>query len=400
MTASTDRHPARRPGLVHFALAVGGFAIGTAEFAPMSLLPEFAAGLGIDEPTAGHVISAYALGVVVGAPLLAVFGARLSRRTLLILLMALFAIGNLLSAIAPTYGWMLAFRFLAGLPHGAYFGIATLVAASLVPADKRTEASARVLLGLSVATVAGVPLANWLGHAVGWRWAFALAAILAMITVAMVAALAPRDAADPKASPLRELGALKRRQVWLTLGVGAIGFGGMFAVYAYLASTMLAVTGVGAVEIQIALAVFGAGMVAGNIFVPRFADRALMPTAAALLVWSAAVLALYAFAAGNLWLLLIDIFLIGIGGALGPVLQVRLMDVAGDAQALAAALNHSAFNFANALGPLLAGSAIAAGLGFESTGLVGAGLALGGLAVLGIAAATSRSAATPVPVCV
>lgn len=399
MTATIDRRPARRPGLVHFALAVGGFAIGTAEFAPMSLLPEFAAGLGIEEPTAGHVISAYALGVVVGAPLLAVVGARLSRRTLLIVLMALFAIGNLLSAIAPSYGAMLAFRFIAGLPHGAYFGIASLVAASLVPAEKRTEASARVLLGLSVATVAGVPLANWLGHAVGWRWAFALAAILAMLTVAMIAALAPRDAADPKASPLRELGALRRRQVWLTLGVGAIGFGGMFAVYAYLASTMLAVTGVGAVEIQIALAVFGAGMVAGNIFVPRLADRALMPTAAGLLVWSAAMLALYAFAAGHLWLLLIDIFLIGIGGALGPVLQVRLMDVAGDAQALAAALNHSAFNFANALGPLLAGSAIAAGLGFESTGLVGAGLALGGLAVLGIAAATSRRAVVPVPVC-
>jgi DHA1 family inner membrane transport protein len=399
MTLSTDRHPARRPGLVHFALAVGGFAIGTAEFAPMSLLPEFAAGLGIDEPTAGHVISAYALGVVVGAPLLAVLGARMSRRVLLLVLMGLFALGNLLSAVAPSYEWMLFFRFLAGLPHGAYFGIAALVAASLVPADKRTEASARVLLGLSVATIAGVPLANWLGHAVGWRWAFALAAILAMITVAMVAALAPRDAADPEASPLRELNALRRRQVWLTLGVGAIGFGGMFAVYAYLASTMLAVTGVGAVAIQIALAVFGAGMVAGNILVPRLADRALMPTAAALLVWSAVMLAFYAFAAGHLWLLLIDIFLIGIGGALGPVLQVRLMDVAGDAQALAAALNHSAFNFANALGPLLAGSAIAAGLGFESTGLVGAGLALGGLAVLGVAAATSRRAVVPVPAC-
>lgn len=399
MTLSTDRRPARRPGVVHFALAVGGFAIGTAEFAPMSLLPEFAAGLGIDEPTAGHVISAYALGVVVGAPLLAVLGARMSRRMLLLVLMGLFALGNLLSAVAPSYEWMLFFRFIAGLPHGAYFGIAALVAASLVPADKRTEASARVLLGLSVATIAGVPLANWLGHAVGWRWAFALAAILAMVTVAMVAALAPRDAADPKASPLRELNALRRRQVWLTLGVGAIGFGGMFAVYAYLASTMLAVTGVGAVEIQIALAVFGAGMVAGNVFVPRFADRALMPTAAALLVWSAVMLALYALAAGHLWLLLIDIFLIGIGGALGPVLQVRLMDVAGDAQALAAALNHSAFNFANALGPLLAGSAIAAGLGFESTGLVGAGLALGGLAVLGVAAATSRRAVVPVPAC-
>ena len=161
--------PRRSPGLVHFALALGGFAIGTTEFATMSLLPFFSKGLGIDEPTAGHVISAYALGVVVGAPLLAVIGARLSRRTLLVVLMALFGLANGLSALAPSYRWMLVFRFLSGLPHGAYFGIASLVAASLVPPDRRTQAVARVMLGLTTATIVGVPFANWLGQALGWR---------------------------------------------------------------------------------------------------------------------------------------------------------------------------------------------------------------------------------------
>ena len=173
-----------RVGLTHFALAVGGFAIGTTEFATMSLLPDFARDLGIDAPTAGHVISAYALGVVVGAPLLAVAAAKLPRRTLLILLMAMFAIGNALSGVAPTYRWMLFFRFLSGLPHGAYFGIATLVAASLVPHEQRTKAVARVLLGLTVATIVGVPVANWLGQNVGWRWCFAVVAALAAITAA------------------------------------------------------------------------------------------------------------------------------------------------------------------------------------------------------------------------
>ena len=158
------------PGIVHTALAVGGFAIGTTEFAAMSLEPNIAVGLGIDAPTAGHVISAYALGVVVGAPLLAVLSAKLARRTLLIVLMLMFAIGNGLSAMAPDYHWMLVFRFLSGLPHGAYFGIAALVAASLVPDDRRTMAVGRIMLGLTVATVIGVPLAQMLGQWLNWRW--------------------------------------------------------------------------------------------------------------------------------------------------------------------------------------------------------------------------------------
>ena len=379
------------PALVHFALAMGGFAIGTTEFATMSLLPFFADGLGIDEPTAGHVISAYALGVVVGAPLLAILAAKLARRTLLLLLMAIFAVANGLSALAPTYEWMLFFRFLSGLPHGAYFGIAALVAASLVPQEKRTQAIARVMLGLTTATIIGVPFANWLGQAFGWRWGFGVVAVVAIATVAMIWLVAPRQPPEPGASPLKEFGALRSRQVWLTLATGAIGFGGLFAVYTYLASTLMEVTGVGAGAVPIVLAIFGLGTTAGNLVVPRFADKALMPTAGALLLFSAAALAFYPLAASNIWTMSLSVFAIGVGGSLGTILQARLMDVAEDAQSLAAALNHSAFNFANALGPWLGGLAITAGYGWTSTGWVGCALALGGLAFWGLSVLDDRA---------
>ncbi len=384
MPLNSTPGPRVRPGLVHFALAVGGFAIGTTEFATMSLLRYFAHDLHIDEPTAGHVISSYALGVVVGAPIIAVLSARVTRRTLLMALMGVFAAGNLLSASAPTYAWMMAFRFLSGLPHGAYFGIATLVAASLVPTEKRTQAVGRVLLGLTVATIVGVPLANWIGRIYGWRWGFAIVAALALSCGVLIAVFAPRDQAVAGASPLRELGALKRSQVWLTLATGAVGFGGIFAVYTYLGSTLIDVTHVSAALSALVFSVFGVGMTFGNLVIPRFADRALMPTAGWLLVGSAIVLAAYPLAAANLWSVSLDVFLIGVGGALATVLQTRLMDVSGDAQSLAAALNHSAFNVANALGPWLGGMVIAAGFGFTSTGYVGCALALGGLAVWAI----------------
>ncbi|MGH8816745.1 MAG: MFS transporter, partial [Achromobacter pestifer] len=331
--------PQHRPALVLLALAVGSFAIGTTEFATMSLLPYFAQSLGIDAPTAGHVISAYALGVVVGAPILAVLGARMPRRRLLIALMALFAIGNGLSAIAPDYHWMLFFRFLSGLPHGAYFGIASLVASSLVPANRRTVAVGRVFLGLTVATIVGVPLANWLGQVIGWRWSFGLVSLLAVLTMISVAIYAPDTPADHKASPLRELSALGRGQVWITLAIGAVGFGGLFSVYTYLADTLTAVTQVAPTTVPFVLSAFGVGLTVGNMVVPIFADRAVMRTAGLLLLWSAVVLALFPLMAHNVWLITLNVFLVGVGGALGTVLQTRLMDVAGDAQGLAAALN-------------------------------------------------------------
>lgn len=374
-----------KPGIILFALAMGGFAIGTTEFAAMSLLPYFAAGLRIDEPTAGHVISAYALGVVIGAPLIAMLAARWSRRKTLIGLMAAFAVANVLTAFAPTYEWMVAFRFLSGVPHGAYFGVGSLVAASLVPPNKRAQAVARMMLGLTVATIMGVPVASWIGQALGWRSGFVIVGVLALITVALVWKFAPRDLPDVGARPMRELSALGRRQVWLTLGIGAIGFGGIFAVYAYLASTLLEVTQVGEAVVPLVLAVFGIGMTVGVLGASWAADRALMPTAAYVLLWNAFGLALFPFVTGNIWLLCVAVFIIGNGGGLGAVLQTRLMDVAGDAQTMAAAMNHSAFNFANALGPFLGGLAIAHGYGFSSTGFVGCALALGGLAIWAVA---------------
>jgi DHA1 family inner membrane transport protein len=376
---------ASHPDLVHFALAVGGFAIGTTEFATMSLLPYFSRDLGISAPVAGHVISAYALGVVLGAPLIAVLAARISRRSLLIGLMLLFALANGLTGLAPSYHWMLLLRFVSGLPHGAYFGVAMLVAASLVPTERRAQAAARVLLGLTIATVIGVPAANWLGLVVGWRWGFVVVAGLSLLTAALVALYAPHQPPAKGASPLTELGALKNSQVWLTLGIGAIGFGGLFSVYTYLSTTLLEVTRVSPALAPIVFSVFGIGMTVGLITVPRFAHGRLMQTAGWLLVWSAVMLALYTFAAFNIWTITAAVFAIGLGGALGPVLQTRLMDVAGEAQTLAAALNHSAFNVANALGPLLAGAAIAAGYGVQSSGIVGAALALAGLGVWAVA---------------
>lgn len=367
--------------LVLIALAMGGFAIGIAEFAAMSILPDFAAGLGVDEPTASHAISAYAAGVVVGAPLLAAFGARMPRWLLLIALMAMFAVGNILSALSPNFEAMLAFRFLSGLPHGAYFGVAALVAASIVPLKFRTRAISTILLGLTLATVLGVPVVNLVSQAYGWRWTFVIVAVLAVTTMSLVALFAPRDPAHPDASPLRELAALKNRQVWLTLGVSAIGFGGLFAVYAFLASTLREVTGVGPEVLPIVFAVFGVGMVIGNIGCAWAGDRFGFPAAAGVLVWSAIALAFYPLASQHLWSMLVVVLFIGVGGGLGSILQTRLMDVAGDAQTLAAALNHSAFNTANALGPLLAGSAVAAGFGWASTAWVGVGLTLGGLAI-------------------
>ncbi|MFT0532489.1 MFS transporter [Castellaniella hirudinis] len=396
MTPTAPRKPAgAAPGLVILALAIGAFAIGTTEFATMSLLPYFALELGIDAPTAGHVISAYALGVVVGAPLLTVLAARMARRTLLIALMGMFALFNALCAFAPNYESLLILRFLSGLPHGAYFGIGSLVAVSLVPYARRNQAVGRMFLGLTVATIIGVPFANWLGHALTWRWGFGLVALVGLLTMGLIARLAPYSPPAAGASPLRELSALKHLQVWLTLAVGAIGFGGLFAVYTYLADILLQVTQVSPTVVPLVLGIFGLGLTIGNILVPWLADRALLPTAAGLLLWSAAMSALFPLAAGRLWTISLCVFLIGFGGALGTVLQTRLMDVARHAQGLAAALNHSAFNFANALGPLLGGMAIAGGHGWTSPGWVGAGLALGGFAILMVSMAFDRARAAP-----
>lgn len=367
------------------ALGIGGFSIGTGEFVIMGLLPEVARDIAVSIPQAGHVISAYALGVVVGAPVLAVLAAGWPRRLLLVALMAFYALGNLASALAPGYGSLNLLRLVTGLPHGTYFGVAALVAAALAPPGRRAQAVGLVMLGLTSATLVGVPIAAALGQAFGWRAAFVFVGAVAVVAAVMVQRWLPDLPAPAGASPWRELGALRRGQVWLTLGIGAIGFGGMFAVFSYIKPTLTEVAGLPVAGVPFVLALFGLGMVAGNLIGSRLADRALMPTIGGLLVWSAVVLGGFVFAAHHVATAAVAVFLIGTVVAIGPALQIRLMDVAGDAQTLAAALNHSAFNAANALGAWLGGVAIAAGLGWTSTGWVGVVLALGGLGVFALA---------------
>ena len=378
-------------GRAMLALGVGGFAIGTGEFVIMGLLPEVASDIGVTIPEAGHVISAYALGVVIGAPVLAVLAAGWHRRALLIALMAVFALGNFASALAPDYLSLNLLRFATGLPHGTYFGVAALVAATLAPPDRRARAVGLVMLGLTGATLVGVPIAAWLGQIFGWRAAFVFVGVIALAAVVLLKRGIPDMPAAAGASPWRELGALKQKQVWFTLGIGAIGFGGMFSVFSYIKPTLIEVAGLPLDGVPIVLALFGLGMVAGNVVGARLADRSLMRTIGGLLAWSALVLMLFVFSAHHIVTAAINVFLIGTVVAIGPALQIRLMDVAGDAQTLAAALNHSAFNAANALGAWLGGVAISAGLGWTSTGWVGALLALAGLGVFGASLASARA---------
>lgn len=373
------------------ALGVGGFSAGTGEFVIMGLLPEVARDVGVTIPAAGNLISAYALGVVIGAPLLAVMAARWPRRALLIALMLFYALANFATALVPGHFALGIMRFAAGLPHGTYFGVAALVAAGLAAPQQRARAVGFVMLGLTIAALVGVPLGAWLGQSFGWRAAFAFVGAVALLAALLIRYNVPDLPADTGARPLRELGALLRPQVWLTLGIAGIGFGGMFAVFSYIKPVLVEVSGFGIGQVPLVLSLFGLGSVAGNLIGSRLADRALMPTIGGVLVYAAAVLAGFGVLAQHVSTAMLGVFLISSIVALGPALQVRLMDVAGDAQTLAAALNHSAFNFANALGAWLGGTAIAAGLGWTSLGWVGAALATGGLLVFVVSFALQRT---------
>ena len=377
--------------LVLFALAMGGFAVGTSEFASMGLLPYYAAELGLNETQAGHAVSAYALGVVVGAPLIAVASARLSRQRLLIVLMLAYGFCNLLTALAPSYGLLLLARFAAGLPHGAYFGVAAIVGAGLVPTHKRTRAVATIMLGLTIATTIGVPLANVLGEYLSWRWAYALVAVLALTTSGLIALFAPRDAGDRSANLLSELDALRRPLVWMLLGTAAVGFGGMFAIYTYATTTLLQVTQVSPDLIPVYLVIFGLGLTVGTMVMGYAGDRWPDKAPVVIVALSIFLYAGFAFVMASMTGMAAYLFLVGCMGSLGSLIQTRLMDVAGKAQTMAAAMNHSAFNFANALGPFLAGLALSAGYGLQSSGYVGAGLSVLGLVLMVITIKMTRA---------
>lgn len=298
--------------------------------------------------------------------------------------MAVFTLGNAASVVASGYGLLVAARFLAGLPHGAYFGVAALVAAHLAGPQRRARAVAQVMLGLSVANVVGVPVASWLGQALGWRTAFGLVVVIGVATVAAIAAWVP-TVSMPVTNPVTELGALRQRQVWLTLIVATVGFAGCFAVYTYLATTLTDVTGVARSAVPIGLAVYGAGMVVGSLVGGRLADRALIPGLIGGMLVYAVLLGLFVAGAHHPVTAFVLLFLIGAtNAALIPGLQTRLMDVAAEAQSLAASLNHAALNAANALGAWLGGLVIAAGLGYTAPAAVGSVLALAGVAVLAV----------------
>ncbi|MCH6482642.1 MFS transporter [Pseudoxanthomonas sp. LH2527] len=381
----------RQVGLVLFALTLGGFAIGTSEFASMGLMPNMVASLGVTEPQVGHLISAYALGVVVGAPLLAILGAGWKRKTLLLALMGFYALGNLASALGPTYESLLVFRFIAGLPHGAYFGVAALTAVAISPPNRRGRAISLVMLGLTLAILIGNPLATWLGQLIDWRWVFAVVALVALVTAMLLAIWLPAGVDGPKPKPLDELRAFHRVPVWQALAIGAIGFAGMFSVFSYLAPTMLEVTRVSPAWIPLGLAGFGVGGVIGNFVGGWLSDRFQLRGAWMVLAWAMVALLLFPLLANSLPTILLATVMIGLMGALGPILQSHLMDVAGDAQTLAAASHHAAFNTANALGPWLGGMAITAGYGWTSTGYVGAAMAVAGLLLYAWARQTLRA---------
>ncbi|MGO6817048.1 MFS transporter [Rhizobium leguminosarum] len=367
--------------LVQLALACGGFGIGTGEFAIMGLLPNVAETFSVTTPQAGYVISAYALGVVVGAPVIAVLAAKMARRTLLLTLMLIFAAGNISSAMAPTFESFTLLRFVSGLPHGAYFGVAALVAASMVPVHRRARAVGRVMLGLTVATLLGTPLTTFFGQSLDWQVAFFSVGVLGLLTVALIWFYVPKDRVSAEAGFLRELGAFRRPQVWLTLGIAAVGYGGMFAMFSYIASTTTEVAMLPETAVPIMLVLFGVGMNAGNFIGSWLADKSLLGTIGGSLVYNIVVLTIFSLTAANPYMLGLSVFLVGCGFAAGPALQTRLMDVAADAQTLAAASNHSAFNIANAIGAWLGGLVIAWGYGFAATGYVGAALSFLGLFV-------------------
>ncbi|MEV0171059.1 MFS transporter [Streptomyces sp. NPDC050803] len=383
--------------LALLALAVGAFGIGTTEFVMMGLLPDVADDLGISLPTAGHLVSAYALGVVIGAPLLAAVTARMSRRRVLIGLMALFVAGNALSALAPDNGWLLAARFLSGLPHGAFFGVGAVVATSMVAPERKARSVSLMFLGLTVANVVGVPAATLMGQHLGWRATFLAVSAIGVAAIASLALLIPHDDAHAPATGLRgELAALKSLPVWLALGTTVAGFGALFAAYSYITPMLTDAAGYADASVTLLLALFGVGATVGNLLGGRLADHAMRATLFAGLASLALVLALFPLLMETAWSAALAVVMLGTAAFVtGSPLQLMVMEKAATAPSLASSANQAAFNLANAGGAWIGGLALAAGFGVTSPAVAGAGLAVLGLAVATAAYAVDRRGVAP-----
>ncbi|MET9177262.1 MFS transporter [Kitasatospora aureofaciens] len=384
--------------LALLALAIGAFGIGTTEFVIMGLLPEIAGDYGVSVPTAGLLVTGYALGVVIGAPLMTVLGTRIGRKTMLMLLMALFSVGNLLSAVAPSFPLMLAGRIVTSLAHGAFFGIGAVVAAELVAPQKKAGAIATMFTGLTVANIVGVPLGTFIGQAVGWRTTFTAVAALGLVGLLGIARLVPAVPRPEGAHLRRELTAFRNPQVLLAMAMTVLGFGGVFAAITYIAPMMTHVTGYSDGAVTWLLVLFGVGMFLGNLLGGRFADRHLMPMLYGTLGGLALVLALFTLTAHNEITAAATILLVGaLGFATVPPLQKRVLDQAHGAPTLASAVNIGAFNLGNALAAWLGGIVISAGLGYTAPNWVGALLAAAALVLALWSAALERRDRTPAP---
>lgn len=381
-----------------FAMAVGGFAIGTTEFATMGLLPQIAGSFDATIPQAGYLVTTYALGVVVGAPAIVLALPRAPRTGMLAGLALALALGNALSALAPTLPTALVARFLAGVPHGAYFGIAALVASAISPPQRRARSVSLVMVGLTVATMLGVPVSTALGQSLGWRSAYWLVTVVALIAFVAIWRWVPPVAVRAGATARRELSALRSGQLWFAVATGAVGFGGMFAVYSYITPTMTEVAGVAETDVPWVLAVFGVGMTLGTLLGGRIADRSLFGAIFGGLAAMAVTLTAFALGAKSPAPAIVLVLLVAVASQLiGPALQTRLLDVSRQGPSLGAALHHSALNIGNALGAWIGGVVIAAGYSYLAPAWAGVALALAGVAVAGLARFLEHRGGAPGP---
>lgn len=386
---------AARPGAALLALALGGFTIGTTEFATMGILTNIADGLDTSIPSAGHSITAYALGVVVGAPLITVLAARAARKTLAVWLMAAYALGNLLSAWAPSLELLLVGRFVTALPHGVFFGVGAVLGTAVVGAARRGHAVAMMMAGLTVANVVGVPLSSWAGQNLGWRATFVIVGALGLVTVLFLLLLLPNPPAPAEASVRRELTALRNGPLWISFGASAVGFGGLFIVYTYVKPTLMFVTGLSEGTVPVILAVFGVGMTVGVLLGGRLVDGNVMRATYVGYLSTAASLALFALVGRSPVPAVLALVLLGITSQiLGIALQARLMDLSPAAPSLGAALCHSSLNAANANGAFVGGLVISASWGYLALAWVGVAMTLLGLALV-VAFGRQRTSRVP-----
>lgn len=368
--------------LLQFALAVGSFAIGTSEFVAMGVLPEMAKSTSVDIATAGYYIVYYALGVVIGAPILAVITAKIPKKTLLICLMLFYAAANALVSLSFSYFTLLLSRGISGLPHGIYFGTATLVASSLVPLNERSKAIGNVMLGLTIAVVVGAPLATYMGQLFSWRVVFLFVSFIALLSAILIYIYLPNNCVFSLSTPVGELQALKDAQVWIILLVVAIGAAGLFSVFSYIKVILMESSGYSLNQVPIIMPLMGVGMVLGNIIGPRIAKRLGINKAIIYCsCYSIIVYALFTWLCNGKVGAAIGCVLIGMSFASMPSMQAKIFAIAKDAKTLSGALIQSAYNVANCLGAWLGGLLISYHFSYGSTGVLGSILTLTGLVI-------------------